>query len=320
MCLVVSARKRKFSNASPAGVVQNFLRAMIEPDADDRHEPWTYGKLLKKLDGNSYWFHSMYGVHGIDDNPRLHPYAKIASFCLTCSDHADCGGYGNKCVRLTNTERVCTGECITSDACPSGYECRDIAEDYWITTRQCVPSSGTCAVIEPEVQEIQIVINEVLADPPSDLAGDANGDGIRDPMEDEFIELVSRASAPVDLAGWTLSDNHAVRFVFPAGTMMLPGRALLVFGGGDETLMRDFEADTGAKAFVAAALGLNNNGDRVQLLRPDGGLEDEVTFGYEGGQDRSLVRETEGDPDAPLILHPGDSSFSAGTKSDGALF
>ena len=149
---------------------------------------------------------------------------------------------------------------------------------------------------------------------------DANGDGTRDPVEDEFIELLSRASEPVDLAGWTLSDNHAVRFVFPAGAVLLPGRALLVFGGGDESLIRDFETDTGAMAYIAAALGLNNDGDRIQLLRPDGTLEDEVTFGVEGGQDRSLVRETEGDPDAPLILHPGEYTFTPGTKIDGTLF
>ncbi len=309
-----------FSNASTAGVVQNFLRAMVEADYSDSHEPWTYGKLLKKLDGNSYWFHSMYGVHGIDDNPRLHPYAKVAKFCTSCSKDTDCGGYGNKCVRLGDGEKVCTGECISTDACPAGYECRDIAEDYWISSRQCVPMSGSCAIPEPEVPETLVVINELLADPPSDHSGDANGDGTRDPVEDEFIELLSRASEPVDLAGWTLSDNHAVRFVFPAGAVLLPGRALLVFGGGDESLIRDFETDTGAMAYIAAALGLNNDGDRIQLLRPDGTLEDEVTFGVEGGQDRSLVRETEGDPDAPLILHPGEYTFTPGTKIDGTLF
>ena len=309
-----------FSNASTAGVVKNFLRAMIDAPTGDRHEPWTYGKLLTRLDGNSSWFHSMYGVHGIDDNPRLHPYAKVAAFCQACTADTDCGGYGNKCVRLSDDERVCTGECITSDACPGGYECRDVAENSWITSRQCVPSSGTCTVLEPELPMVRVVINEVLADPPSDHSGDANGDGTRDPVEDEFVELVSRSSEPVDLTGWTLSDNHSVRFVFPAGAMLLPGRALLVFGGGTPGLIRDFEMETGSMAYVASALGLNNDGDRVQLLRADGDIEDEVVFGVEAGQDRSLVRETEGDPNAPLVPHPGAFTFSPGTKSDGTLF
>ncbi len=309
-----------FSNASTAGVVQNFLRAMIEADHEGRHEPWTYGKLLKKLDGNSSWFHSMYGVHGIDDNPHLHPYAKVERFCQTCTKDTDCGGYGNKCVRLSNDQRICTGECITSDACPAGYECRDVAEDYWVTSSQCVPTAGTCPVPAPEPPETLVVINELLADPPSDMVGDANGDGVRDPVEDEFIELVSRAAVPVDLAGWSISDSYAVRFVFPDGAVLLPGRAILVFGGGTEALMRDFENETGSAAFVSSALGLNNTGDRVQLVRPDGTLEDEVVFGSEAGNDRSLVRETEGDPDAPLVSHPGDLPFSPGTRSDGSLF
>ena len=34
-----------------------------------------------------------------------------------------------------------------------------------------------------------LIINEVLYDPPSGIEGDANGDGIREAQEDEFIEL-----------------------------------------------------------------------------------------------------------------------------------
>jgi hypothetical protein len=37
----------------------------------------------------------------------------------------------------------------------------------------------------------QLVLNEFLADPVNDLAGDANGDGTRDGSQDEFIELVN---------------------------------------------------------------------------------------------------------------------------------
>ena len=35
------------------------------------------------------------------------------------------------------------------------------------------------------------VLNEVLYDPPSGSAGDANGDGVRDPNDDEFVEFVN---------------------------------------------------------------------------------------------------------------------------------
>ena len=37
----------------------------------------------------------------------------------------------------------------------------------------------------------QLIINEVHADPASDLPGDANGDGTRSASVDEFIEFVN---------------------------------------------------------------------------------------------------------------------------------
>src|SRR5207253_643028 len=36
-----------------------------------------------------------------------------------------------------------------------------------------------------------VIINEVLADPPDGIAGDANHDGVRDGTDDEFVELVN---------------------------------------------------------------------------------------------------------------------------------
>ena len=48
------------------------------------------------------------------------------------------------------------------------------------------------------------VINEILADPASGLAGDSNGDGVRDFSDDEFVEVVNVSGASVDISGWTL--------------------------------------------------------------------------------------------------------------------
>ena len=55
--------------------------------------------------------------------------------------------------------------------------------------------------------EATVVISEVLADPPSGLAGDANQDGVRETYGDEFIELYNAGSAPVDINGWRLGDS-----------------------------------------------------------------------------------------------------------------
>ncbi|HKP12376.1 MAG TPA: lamin tail domain-containing protein, partial [Blastocatellia bacterium] len=78
-------------------------------------------------------------------------------------------------------------------------------------------------------------INEYLADPPDGTAGDANGDGVRDSSDDEFIEVVNRTETPVNIGGYALRDTDAVRFTFPAGTMLPAGEAAVVFGGGSPT-------------------------------------------------------------------------------------
>ncbi len=309
-----------FSNASTAGVVRNFLTSLIDTDYDGDHTPWKYSELLTRLDGNSTWFHSMYGVHGIDDNPRLHPYANVAGFCGDCTADSDCGAPGNKCTRLNDDERVCTAECLSTDACPTGYECMDVASGSWIKSRQCVPLGLTCVVsVEPE-DPLVVVINEVLADPAPGLAGDANGDGVRSAFDDEFVELVSTAAVPVDLSGWFLADGFGTRFVFPSGSEILPGRALLIFGGGDADLVRDFATETGSQVYLANGLGLNNGGDTLTLYRTDETASDAMSYGADGGADRSLVRATEGDATAPFVPHPGDAPFSPGTRVDGTLF
>src|SRR5215470_11601838 len=84
---------------------------------------------------------------------------------------------------------------------------------------------------EPESSEgLQIpstttlVINEYLADPagsvPGDLAGDANGDGVRDSSDDEFVEIVNNGPLPLNIGLFTISDAAQTRFTFPAGKII----------------------------------------------------------------------------------------------------
>ena len=84
-----------------------------------------------------------------------------------------------------------------------------------------------------------VVINEVLADPPDGIAGDANHDGVRDGTQDEFVELVNgTASDVIGLGGWTIrtraigSNTENTRFTFASGTSLPAGQAIVVFGGG----------------------------------------------------------------------------------------
>ncbi|MDQ3031464.1 MAG: hypothetical protein M3Y87_03535 [Myxococcota bacterium] len=117
-----------FSNASTPAAVQDFLSRLIERDSRGRHRPRTVRSLLTDLDDNSGWgFHTMYGMHGIDDAPQLHPYADAEMIGELCSVNADCGDIGNMCVRMPDRTRRCTAVCTSDDACGEGWSCRPLA-------------------------------------------------------------------------------------------------------------------------------------------------------------------------------------------------
>lgn len=132
-----------FSNASSPATVQDFLTRLIERDSRGRHRPRTVTSLLRDLDANGgYGFHTMYGVHGIDDNPRLHPYADAEMMGEACSRNSDCGELGNLCVSMSRTlGRQCTAACTDDSGCPTNWTCRQIASSSSraIYGNACVP-------------------------------------------------------------------------------------------------------------------------------------------------------------------------------------
>ena len=153
-----------------------------------------------------------------------------------------------------------------------------------------------------------IVINEFQYDPAPDLSGDANGDGIRDGSQDEFVELVNDSGADLDISGWTLNDAVGLRHTFPAGTVVANGCAVVVFGGGVPN------GDFGGSVVQVAStgfIGLNNGGDSITIL--DGVGAQVATASY-----------TSEAPDQSLTLDPditgSPAAHSAATGSNGALF
>ncbi|MFP4281713.1 MAG: lamin tail domain-containing protein, partial [Opitutales bacterium] len=84
---------------------------------------------------------------------------------------------------------------------------------------------------KPEVL-IMEVLNVIPGTIPSDLEGDANGDGASAFPGDQFVELVNFESFDVDVSGWTIHDDLGPRHEFPEGTIIPAGRALVTFGGG----------------------------------------------------------------------------------------
>jgi len=72
--------------------------------------------------------------------------------------------------------------------------------------------------------EAVVVINEVLADPPSGNRGDANGDGTQNSYEDEFVEILNTGAESIAIGGWQLSDmkpGSKGPFTFPPDTRIV---------------------------------------------------------------------------------------------------
>ncbi len=155
-----------------------------------------------------------------------------------------------------------------------------------------------------------LVVTELLADPPSGNSGDANGDGTSDRFEDEFVEIHNRG-ASVDLSSWRLSDDDTAvsrQFVFPQGTVLRTGEYLVLFGGGQPRSVP-------GKVFVddgKLGNGLTNSGDRVLLLS---GAEADTIISLEYSSraniDQSLLRRH--DRYVPHTQLPGRGLFSPGT-------
>lgn len=157
-----------------------------------------------------------------------------------------------------------------------------------------------------------LIINEIHADPDA-TNGDANGDGVVDTGDDEFVEIYNTSSSPIVMDGYVLSDAASDRHVFPAGTT-IPGNGFItVFGGG---------TPTGFTSLVQTAstnsVGLNNGGDTV-TLKDDMGLTvtQEVYTG--AGNNQSIAREP--DFTGAFVQHTAIMSnpvlFSPGERNDG---
>lgn len=186
----------------------------------------------------------------------------------------------------------------------------------------CTPSRA--------VQGNGLVITEMLADPPKGAAGDANGDGVRDPADDEFVEIVNEADTPVCLTGWALGDvKNPERHVFPIAPALPPGGIVVVFGGGVPT--GDFGGAATLTAQFGGRLSLTNDGDVLTLRDTRDKPVARVSWGDCAGaacaEDHipgslgvaaSMVREP-GTADA-WAAHAGEGGrpYSPGRRSDGS--
>jgi len=142
-----------FSNAGDVGDTQDLVRALV---GDGELQAWSYGKVMASLNPSSYDYSkfshfTMYGVHGLDDNPLANPLGDGSKACNACSTNADCGAAGNVCVKLNNTEKVCAVECLHDKGCTADQVCRQFgsASTGYLRGMACVPKTLSCNVEPP---------------------------------------------------------------------------------------------------------------------------------------------------------------------------
>lgn len=123
------------------------------------------------------------------------------------------------------------------------------------------PNAPNCSVAPTPTQTAtpfaeKIIINEFLPAPYFDW----NGDKVRD-SGDEWIELYNASNQTIDLSDWQLDDskNGSSPFRIPDGTTI-----------GPKSFLMYFAYDT--------QIGLNNDGDTVRLLHPDGTVANKKQF------------------------------------------
>lgn len=194
-------------------------------------------------------------------------------------------------------------------------------------------TQNTTGVALLKVTPPTLVVNEVLADPPTGIEGDANHDGTRDGAQDEFVELVNASGDALNISGWTLrthsttSSTETVRHTFAASTSVPAGNAIVVFGGGSFDPANPLFGCAQVLKTSTSGLSLTNGGLTILVRDAAGNLVTQFSFGgstgLNGGNAQSLTRSP--DTNGNFVLHTTAAAatgrrFSAGLKLDGTPF
>ncbi|MBI1266894.1 MAG: endonuclease [Cryomorphaceae bacterium] len=184
----------------------------------------------------------------------------------------------------------------------------------------------TINIEDDDVEQVpQLILNEVLYDPSNNaLDGDANNDGVYNQADDEFLEFVNLSSLDLDVSGYKIFDDSGLaantpNHLFPDGSIIPAGAAMVVFGGGTPT------GSFGGAVVQTSTSGdfnMTNAGDVMYLINADGNVV--IAFDIEplsNNPNESYTRNP--DLTGDFVQHgsvvPG-VLFSPGTKSNGTAF
>lgn len=113
---------------------------------------------------------------------------------------------------------------------------------------------------KPPLQSV-IVINEIMYHPQSNK------------RKDEYIELYNTSNYRIALDGWKI---RGVKFNFPQGTVIEP-ESYLVVAADPQNICKLYGLPP-EKVVGPYSGQLSDRGEKLQLIRPDGSLEDEVAY------------------------------------------
>lgn len=137
------------------------------------------------------------------------------------------------------------------------------AYDYQCDPHQFLGMVGTIIVNDNTGAEVNLVITEIMYNPPE-------ADEVY-----EFIELFNNGAEDVNLLDYAFTSG--IDFTFTSGYNLGVGEYVLI--AGDSVA---FEAAFGIPAFEWSG-GLNNGGELIQFSDPDGNIVDEVDYSDGGG-------------------------------------
>lgn len=198
-CQTYSMGEPFFANPAKAGRTNLDLVATtncsVTPDGAE-HAIWLLAALVgrdgRPPRGTSYdellaayrpleTYMGLYGVHGIDDNPRRNPLADPTLFCAPCATDEDCGETGSACLRVGRA-RACLPECLSDDGCPAGNACLEYESraEWGRPHGYCTPSDRACEWAAPDAG----------ADAVEDAAPEAGADAERDAPPDAASDVV----------------------------------------------------------------------------------------------------------------------------------
>ncbi len=180
-------------------------------------------------------------------------------------------------------------ECHSNTECGTGRICRLglCALDPGIDTGT---SDGDASTLEVELScgpatAADLVVNEVLADPPA--GADVDGNGEADTTKDEFVEVVNVGNEPVALTAVALDVNG--KQVSLGALCLNPNQARVLFGA------------TGLPS-------VKNDGGTIKLI-VSGVTTQTVTYGSDASHDASLTLATQLDPTSAWVRH--DTAFGS---------